>query len=89
MKYDGFYVGKTFRVMGNLMFLKTFQQQLRAGGVARFMKNTKNTKKCTKTTRIDHFWDKSLQGGGINFCVRDYDFEVLAARVAEAINTSH
>ena len=29
------------------------------------------------------------KGGGIKYCVRDYDFEVLAARVAEAINTSH
>ena len=55
MKYDGFYVGKTFRVMGNLMFLKTFQQQLRAGGVARFMKNTKTQKSAQKQQELITF----------------------------------
>ena len=55
MKYDGFYVGKTFRVMWDLMFLKTFQQQLRAGGVARFRKNRKNQKSTQKRQELITF----------------------------------
>ena len=55
MKYDGFYVGKTFLVMGDLMFLKTFQQQLRAGGVARFRKNRKNQKSTQKRQELITF----------------------------------
>ena len=32
---------------------------------------------------------KNTKGGGIKYLVRDPDFEVLAARMAQAITTSH
>ena len=55
MKYEGFSVDKTFLVMGNLVFWKVFQPEIRGIAVARTTKNVKILKRAQKESKLSTF----------------------------------